>query len=276
MSWSKLAALALAALMSASLLACAEDRAGSQVSPQSAEALYAAAVEDSKQAEEDEILPLVTLTSDNDMVTWSSDGSKVLLLSWHDDPEAYAAQQIVVDDDGTWTFTDGEVIAWYAEFAAASSLEPPVTADSHEATDAASSSPPSTHDIDWNMTFEQLLGLPLDADYTHVSAMWVDFDEVIRPAYQPDVTQQLSARTLDGSALGDHAEWFWAYYESSYSDAGPYPWTRLGYTYDWADNGIEYGLTEFLVLPASTVEVEWTKSAEEFVCWLTVSAGVNS
>ena len=47
-----------------------------------------------------------------------------------------------------------------------------------------------------------------------------------------------------------------------------YPWTRLGYTYDWADNGREYGLSEFLILADSVIEVEWTKTTDEFVDWM--------
>lgn len=46
---------------------------------------------------------------------------------------------------------------------------------------------------------------------------------------------------------------------------GAYPWTRLGYTYDWADNDTEYGLTEFLVLNKSKVKVEFTDTTAEFI-----------
>ena len=46
---------------------------------------------------------------------------------------------------------------------------------------------------------------------------------------------------------------------------GSYPWTRLGYTYDWADNGTEYGLTEFIVNSGAEVEVEFTQNMDEFL-----------
>ena len=48
---------------------------------------------------------------------------------------------------------------------------------------------------------------------------------------------------------------------SSYFD-GKYPWTRLGYTYDWADNGEEYGLSEFVVRKNSEVKVAYTVDQE--------------
>ena len=47
-----------------------------------------------------------------------------------------------------------------------------------------------------------------------------------------------------------------------------YPWTRLGYTYDWADNGQEYGLSEFLIRQGAEVEVAFTMTTEEFIAWL--------
>lgn len=207
------------------------------------EELYALAVKDAKQAEKNEILPLVTLTPDSDMVTWNADGTKVLLLSWHKYPDSYIAGESFTCNYGEiWTFTDREILSWYDE--------------NSEGVD------------DWELRLEQLIGLPASAEYTHISAFWVDLDELIRPAYQIDVTKQMTADLLDGSALGKYKEWFDGNAEYSYSEATPYPWTRLGYTYDWADGGDEYGLSEFLILADSVIEVEWTKTTDEFVDWM--------
>ncbi len=205
--------------------------------------LYAKAMVDAKEAEADEIETLVTLTPESDMVTWNENKTKVLLLSWHEDPESFIAGESFTCTNGDiWAFTDKEILFWYDENAKGVS--------------------------DWELRLKQLIGLPEITEYTHVSAFWVDIDEVIRPAYQLDVTEQMSADLLDGSALGAHKPWFDENAEYSYSEETPYPWTRLGYTYDWADNGKEYGLSEFLILADSVIEVEWTKSTDEFVDWL--------
>ena len=113
----------------------------------------------------------------------------------------------------------------------------------------------------------QLIGLPEDSGYTHVSAFWCDPEELIRPAYSTDITKELDASALDGSMLGEHEQWFegniiWSYFASAY------PWTRLGYTYDWNEDSDEYGLTEFIILPGSEVEVEWTITTDDFLEWL--------
>ena len=200
--------------------------------------LYTAAVFDSIVAEADEIFPLVSLTKQSDMVTWHEDGERVLLLSWHDNPEVFVAESTVTLSGELWTFTDREIKDW------CDSVVSSVT--------------------DWNMRLKQLIGLPPTSAYTHISAFWVNVSRVIRPAYQTDVTKQVDETCLVNNFLGAYEEWFnnnivYSYFISDY------PWTRLGYTYDWADDGDEYGLTEFLVLAGTEVQVAYTKTTEEFI-----------
>ena len=66
---------------------------------------------------------------------------------------------------------------------------------------------------------------------------------------------------------GDYKDWFdgnilWSYFESEY------PWTRLGYTYDWSGGEREYGLTEFLLRDAGDSEVVFTDTTAAFVARL--------
>ncbi len=202
---------------------------------------YMASVADSVFIEEEEIMPLVTIDEDSPFVTWSSDGDKVLMLSWNDSPEEYLDGSTITVDGEIWTFTDREIAYWYA--------------DNQKGIK------------DWNLRLKQLIGLPPNSDYTHVTAFWCDPEELIRPCYQIDITKQLDSELLDGSALGSYKAWFdgntmWSYFDSAY------PWTRLGYTYDWKDGEDEYGLSEFLIIDNSEVEIEWTKSTEDFLLWL--------
>ena len=203
--------------------------------------LYMLSVIDAHKAEENEILPLVELSVDSEMATWNDKG-QVLLLSWHSYPDSYIpGEQFTCKYGEMWTFTDKEVLSWYDEN--------------------------GTFGSDPELRFEQLLGLPATDNKTHVSAFWVDLDEIIRPAYQTDAKAQMDAALLDGSALGEHKEWFDANAEYSYVTSA-YPWTRLGYTYDWLADENEYGLTEFIILADSVIDVEWTKSFDEFIEWV--------
>lgn len=66
------------------------------------------------------------------------------------------------------------------------------------------------------------------------------------------------------SAEESYVRWFNENILDSYF-YGAYPWTRLGYTYDWADNGSEYGLSEFLIRQGAEVEVVDTRATKEFL-----------
>lgn len=77
--------------------------------------------------------------------------------------------------------------------------------------------------------------------------MWVKLEDIFRPAYVSDIKETEMADSFSDDVSEDYKEWFDANIISSYFE-GQYPWTRLGYTYDWAmDNGEEYGLSEFVV-----------------------------
>ncbi len=190
--------------------------------------LYKNAIADAKVAEADEIFQLYEL----------KDGEN-LLVSWNAFPGEYPAGEFyeVKEYPQMWCFAYEELQQWFAE---------------------------NRHGVsDWDERFRQLLGLPERAWYSHFTAFTVKPDDVIRPAYQPDPRKQISEELLDGSALGKHERWFreneiWSYRETEW------PWTRLGYTYDWAE-GRERGLCEFLILPGAEVKIEWTVTTAELI-----------
>ena len=200
---------------------------------------YAAAVEDAETIEPEEILPVVAITQDSDMVTWNQTEDKVLLLSMHNYPDSYIpGERVNLEWGEVWTFTDKEIQVWYDK--------------NHEDV------------VNWDLRLAQLIGLPKDNGYTHVTGMWVSPEDILRPAYVSDITQSEMTDTFSGQEDQEYLDWFegnaiWSYEESAY------PWTRLGYTYDWAGEGTEYGLSEFLVLQGSDVDVEFTCTIQEFV-----------
>ena len=51
-------------------------------------ALYDSAVKDAAFAEPDEIMPLVSLTKEDPLVTWDELGERVLLCTWHNYPDS--------------------------------------------------------------------------------------------------------------------------------------------------------------------------------------------
>lgn len=203
-------------------------------------ALYAAAVRDSVFAEEGEILPLVALTPSDPLTAWDSAG-RVLLLTFHRYPESYPAGQGFTASHGeVWTVSAPELAAWYRSHGAGVS--------------------------DWPLRFKQLLGCHESKPYSHFSALWVKPSDVRRPAYEPDPARQLTAARLSADAPEDFKAWWNANIVRSYFGEGvAVPWTRLGYTYDWAAGGKEYGLTEFIIRAGAQGQVEFTLPTADFL-----------
>ncbi len=230
----KIPALVLAALLLTGLSGCKETTSDN-------DALWKAAMTDAVFSEDEEIHELVTLTKEDDRVIWDETGERVLLLSWHDyDDACEPGGPIRTEYGDIWATSVGEMKAWYEQ--------------NHDGVE------------NWNLRFAQLLGVHEDEGYTRFTAFWVSPEDVIRPAYVTSVTKQMEN---DYAIVRDEAykEWFdgnilWSYFESDY------PWTRLGYTYDWSGGESEYGLTEFLVSDGDKTEIAFTYTTAEFVDWM--------
>ena len=207
--------------------------------PPSDQELWAAAMADAVFSEDDEVMELVCLTRQDPQVIWDEAGERVLLVTWHGYEEPCRPGEALAHGD-IWATSLGELTDWYLENGGG------VT--------------------DWELRFSQLLGMPDDGSCTRFSAFWIAPAEVIRPAYVTDVTAQMK-NGYDQVTDPAYQDWFddnilYSYFESAY------PWTRLGYTYDWSGGPSPYGLTEFLVADGSKAEIAFTCSTADFVAWL--------
>lgn len=119
------------------------------------------------------------------------------------------------------------------------------------------------------MRLRQRLGLPPDAPYVRFVEAWVDPDALARPCPDPAITDRECGTTPPGppsvvTVDAAYQAWFDTLQATSYGPDG-YPWTRLGYTYDWArPDGDEVGPSEFIVRPGRTVVVASTDSTDAY------------
>lgn len=231
----KIICIVLALFMLAALSSCCSGK------PTDDE-LFAAAVRDAVFADEDEILPLVNIIKDDANVLWSEDGKSVLVAFMHKYPDSYVpGEEIELKWGNVWCVSEAEFHNWMQNN--------------------------SEKVSDWTQRLHQVLGMPYSKGYNSVTALWVDASLIYRPAYVTDAKAEMKnepVKTGDEEFDAMYKEWFdgniiWSYFDSAF------PWTRLGYTYDWADNGTEYGLSEFLVFSGAKAKVEYTYSVDEFV-----------
>ena len=79
---------------------------------------------------------------------------------------------------------------------------------------------------------EQALGLPLGTNKTLVVAFWADPSTLFRPCPDAEVTDTACQLDFTAGTSEAHRAWIEDLRSKSYGPNG-YPWTQLGYTYDW-------------------------------------------
>ena len=211
---------------------------------------YKVAVEAAKDGGCDQVRPLITIDSTSDKVTWNVEKSRVLMVVAHATPDLFENGMPVTVDHEMRVFSDREILDWYK-------MNGKTVRN-------------------WPLRLRQLLGLPREENITHFTTFWVEPKDMIRPAYTPDIasTEMACRFEEDDDAQLDSLgmwlrNWFDKTWSASYKSEGGYPWTRLGYTYDWGADGIDkYGVSEFLLMNESKVIVQTTKDLKSFVRWL--------
>jgi hypothetical protein len=142
----------------------------------------------------------------------------------------------------------------------------------------------------------QLLGLPPDerdrAANRRVVEIWVEPTYLFRPSFDPEITDheaEFGFRSLNEfiSVPLSYHRWFYAQYDQRYQYKGqpidrnrsdtqntPYPWTQLGYTYDWGNPADwskldpnrpkRVGLSEFVIREWSPISVHSVRSGNDY------------
>ncbi|BAV06517.1 hypothetical protein [Filimonas lacunae] len=119
----------------------------------------------------------------------------------------------------------------------------------------------------------QLLGLPPknSKSNTHIVTLWVPANRLVRPAGNPDIASTSADARLISTVSADYATWFnnyiiYAYYHTLQSDTDfHYPWTRLGYTYDWSpDAPNKVGLSEYVLQANTGIWVDKVYTASDY------------
>ena len=208
--------------------------------------LIARALEDAEQADEDEVVTdLITLTPEQPGLQWQTDEAGeawVQLVTWTD-WDGYRAQvgQSVPLGRAIWVTAAPEVQAACRDFGLTGSA--------------------------LTTRLEQYLGIRPGAGKPYFVTLWARPSTVVRPCADPDVSaaacEPTDVATDVHIGTHDHRAWFDDLRARSYGEGG-YPWTRLGYTYDWAPGADERGASEFVVPAETTVRIASFTTTDEY------------
>jgi LysM repeat protein len=210
---------------------------------------YDAAVRDAEVAEPSEISrDLTAIVESNDKLQWEGQpGSKrVLLATW----TSFAGYNDLVGK--SYTVPEGREI-WFTAS--------PVVRD------FCSAYQKSNPGADLTLRLRQLLGLPPDDPKTIFVEMWVNPSDVFRPSPDPEITDHEAELDFPNSSRSSvsqaHMDWINNLKQKSYGPKG-YPWTRLGYTYDWGNPNSEVGPSEFVIASGVTVDINKTYTTADY------------
>jgi hypothetical protein len=107
-----------------------------------------------------------------------------------------------------------------------------------------------------DLRLEQAMGLPPNNGKTKLVQLWIPADGLFRPSPDAEIDDGVAALAFPDGVDATHVAWIEKLQGSSYGEKG-YPWTRLGYTYDWApDAKSEVGLSEFVARKGTKAVVE--------------------
>ena len=199
---------------------------------------YAAAIADARVAELDEISHhLTAIRPETSGLIWEGTPgeSRILMCMWSD-WEGYteaSAGEVLTTPWEFWVTVAPEIQQWTQQH--------------------------PTRCAYLERRLEQLLGLPPHDGKDRFVEFWVEPADLFRPSPDPEITDQEAELDFPQSSLfltvsEEYIAWFEALCAVSY-EAGGYPWTRLGYTYDWGAPHTDIGLSEFIIRAGATVEI---------------------
>ncbi|MCW4010527.1 MAG: hypothetical protein NWF05_07905 [Candidatus Bathyarchaeota archaeon] len=207
----------------------------------SLEHLYRDAIEDAMVAKPSEIYNgLTPITTSNHNLNWTGEAGNesVLVVTFTKYASSYPLGETVNTTWGeTWVTVVPEIRTFF-----------------------------KTQDANMNVTLRalQLLGLPPNNTNTYFVEMWVNPQALFRPAPDNEINDTSAQLDFPESATADYKTWFnnniiYSYFPERY------PWTRLGYTYDWGNTKGHVGLSEFVLKQNSLVTVESVTPTQEYL-----------
>lgn len=196
------------------------DRLLDEVSSASLDARYAAAIADAAVFEPGEVVPLPVITDDS-----------MTVVSWIPEPyrSSYPVGQTVGFDWNVWV----TAVPQLQERCRTAPYDSSVVYRS----------------------VQQYLGLPLAEGARFIATFRVATSDLFRACADPSMTSTSCGETFPDGTSEAHRAWIATQSLTAYQRPGGFPWTRLGYTYDWSTTATDVGAFEYVVKPNGTIRV---------------------
>lgn len=124
------------------------------------------------------------------------------------------------------------------------------------------------------LQLRQLLGLPPDADVPRFLVLRAKASDIFRPSPYGDTTTSYPCpdpasdascgNAFPSTATPAHVLWIATSSFSLHALPYGYPWTHLGYTYNWAPGKDRYGASEYVIRAGSTATIVQKATAADY------------
>jgi hypothetical protein len=126
------------------------------------------------------------------------------------------------------------------------------------------------------MQLRELLGLPPNAAPTLFLTLRANDADIFRPALDPRTSTFYPCEVTGGALPVDcgnsfpstatpyHYQWMATASFNLHKVPGGYPWTHIGYTYNWKPGADRYGASEYVIRAGSTAAVVSKMTPEEY------------
>jgi len=243
----KLKVIFISIIISLFLISCSSSTENDASIKITLDQLYQEAINDAIFADSTEIsYDLIAVVPENDYLTWKVIEGKnhVLAVSFAFDTSRFHIGETVITKWGTvWISLDPEIKNKLL-------------------------SEKTTNDSILSLRASQIVGIPHSGTIERFVEFWVLPEDMFRPSPDNEITDNTSLLYFPDNTDPEYIKWFnqniiYSYFpEIGWSR---YPWTRLGYTYDWGSPDNEFGVSEFVVKKDSKVIVKGIYTPSEYI-----------
>ena len=198
---------------------------------------------------------LLAITDENPDLVWNADKTKLLVVTW----KSTSAYDDYIKNN-TQTSNNPDYAVWVTSAPQVKSFCHRYLAENPKATDDQ-----------LNLRLKQYLGLPPDLNqkYDVFVELWASPTDIFRPCVDPEINDSRCNKEIPQNfpavkQIPDYGAFYQNLYFNRFRASNRYPWTGIGYTYDWGNPISKIGASEFILTPGAPYQIKQPVATRDY------------